>query len=259
MNIALPAIVIILGLLPGILFFHGYFSGRFPKQVAAISGVSELALYVVFAVPVDAIALACTSGLGIEVDYRLLGRLLLGENSKDAGTTLGATIGATRTITAVSYSLVLLGSFLLGNILRKLVWTFRLDLRVAFLRMKHEWFYILQGRLPPLSRSIVPYADVLVEHPDGTQLYQGIVSSFEVNRDGGINQLILREAYRGKGRGQEFSWKPIPGDRFIVMGAAIRSLNMRYIAIEQPAAAAKSDRYKRWARRLLRTFFFEEP
>jgi hypothetical protein len=269
-NIALPALVIILGLLPGIVFFHGYFSGRFPKQIAAVSGVSELALYIIFAVPLGAFWLAVTSRLGFQPDYSLLGRLILGQDSTGTvGADLTSDLRGTWALTATVYTLVLIASFLAGNVLRKLVWTLRIDIRVPFLRMKHEWYYTLQGRLPALPRQIVPFADVLIEHAHTTQLYQGIVSSFEVNREGGISQLMLRETYKDEGKDAPNRWKLIPGDRFIVMGPAIRSINMRYFVIEPAEPEAPKNRTARararWQamksliRHLSRSFMFEEP
>ena len=57
MNLALPALVILLGLLPGICCFYGYFAGRFNKRSAGVSAAEELSLYVVCAIPIDAVAI----------------------------------------------------------------------------------------------------------------------------------------------------------------------------------------------------------
>jgi len=263
LNLALPALAIILGLLPGIVFFHGYFSGRFPKQLAAISGVSELGLYVMLAVPLDALGIAVTSLFNITLDYGLAARLILGQVT--VATDLATRVHNSWALTTLTYSAVLLGSFLAGNVLRKIVWTFRVDVKVSLLRMKHEWYYVLQGRLPALPREVVPFTDVLMEHAGSLQRYQGIVSSFEVNREGGISQLILREAHKGQGLGVRSRWKRIPGDRFIIMGSAIRSINMRYIVIQPvqptdgPAARQPVLGTVRAGRDLLRRFLLEEP
>jgi hypothetical protein len=258
MNVALPAVMIVLGLLPGIVFFKGYFSGRFSKRFAAISGVSELALYIVFAVPLDWVALLLANLLGLNVDFTLAARLLLGINTEQTAAALARTIGETWGVTAPAYFGVLAGAFLLGNLVRKTVWALRLDARVPFFRMRHEWYYLLQGRASTLPRQVIPYADVLIEEPGGTKLYQGIVSSFEVDERGNVSQLILREAYRGLHGPRPTQFKPIPGDRFVVMGTAIRSINMRYI-IPTPLPRLRWSTPIKKLRHGLKRFFWEEP
>ena len=229
MNFALPAVTIILGLLPGIVFFKGYFSGRFTKRLASISGVSELALYIVFAVPLNWLGLVLVKRFGLDVDFTLAARLLLGINTEQTVTMVARGIGETWRVTGPAYFGVLFGSFVLGNLVRKTVWAVRLDARFPIFRMRHEWYYVLQGRLDTLPRPVIPYADILIEGPGGTKLYQGIVSSFDVDQHGGISQVILREAYKGQDGPSPTQFTPIPGDRFVIMGAAIRSINMRYI------------------------------
>ena len=255
--------MIILGLLPGIVFFKGYFSGRFSKRLAAISGVSELALYVLFAVPLDWLALKLVYWwFGLELDFGMAAQLLLGPATEQATGTLARSIRESWPVTAPIYSGVLVGSFLLGNLVRKIVWLMRLDVRFPFFRMRHEWYYVLQGRLPALQRQVIPYADVLIEEPGGTggtRLYQGIVSSFEVDQQGNISQIILRDAYKGQhGWGGPTEFKSIPGDRFVVMGSAIRSINLRYIIPELPPAVSWR-KPKQKIVHLIKRFLWEEP
>ena len=259
MNFALPAVMIILGLLPGIVFFKGYFAGRFSKRLAAISGVSELALYIVFAVPLDWLALVFANSLfGLDVDFTLAARLLLGINTEQTVAAVAHSIGETWSGTGPAYFGVLASAFLLGNLVRKVVWALRLDARFPFFRMRHEWYYVLQGRLHTLPRQVIPYADVLIEEPGGTKLYQGIVSSFEVDERGNISQLILREAYKGQRGPSPMQFKPIPGDRFVVMGNAIRSINLRYIVPEPLPKPTWRTPLKKFEHGLKR-FLWEEP
>lgn len=266
MNFALPAVMIILGLLPGIVFFKGYFSGRFPKRLAAITGVAELALYVVFAVPIDWLALRVVRAwFGLELDFLLSAKLLLGPTGQHEA--IAESIRESWTITAPVYFGVLVGAFLLGNLIRKLVWVFRLDLRFPFFRMRHEWYYVLLGRAHSLPRSTVPFTDVLVEQPGGTQLYQGVVSSFEVGEDGNINQLILRSTYKDQGPGVQPRWRKVEGDRFVIAGPVIQSINMRYIIPEPPDIDTRRRDWRAWRGwgvfrsvwSFSRRFWLEEP
>ena len=58
MNFALPAFVVLIGTLPGVACFYGYFAGRFDRRFAGVSGVEEVALYVALAIPIDWMAVA---------------------------------------------------------------------------------------------------------------------------------------------------------------------------------------------------------
>lgn len=266
MNIALPAITIILGLLPGIVFFESYFSGRFTKQAAAISGVSELALYVLFAVPLNGIALAITHARGSDLDFNVVAGALLGsDQSGQLRKTLADGFIENWRLTIQTYMSVLVAAFLAGSMLRKVVWAFRLDVHFPLLRMKHDWYYILQGRLKGVERNAWAIVDVLIEHPGTTQLYRGIVSGFQVNRDGGIKQLILRAAERDQvgqpiTAGTVSRWKPIPGDKFIIMGSAIRSINLRHTVMPEVVPVKKPSKWRRAGAtmgRWFRLFWFE--
>ena len=264
MNIALPAVTIILGLLPGIVFFQSYFSGRFSKEAAAISAVSELALYVLFAVPLDAIALAISSWSGSQLDFDLIAGVVLGNDpTGHLRSLLAQNLANSWALTTTTYLVVLLGAFVVGVFLRKLVWMLRLDVELPLLRMKHQWYYVLQGRLPSLPRNVVTIVDVMIEHPGAAQLYRGVVSSFEVDRNGSVGQLMLRESYRRSSQStpEHTIWKQIPGDRFIVSGSAIRSINLTYLVPEPESVkrARRRDRLIANANRLWRRFWLEEP
>lgn len=165
MNIALPALVIILGLLPGIACFYGYFAGRFDKRNAGVSGVEELALYVVFAIPLNCIALVVCRLVGIDLDFDLVARLLSGTLSESAVPRIASTFGTNTGLSAGTYLTILLSGFLVGSIARRLVWAFRLDTRISVLRLRHAWYYVLQGRLRDKPRKVLAYVDVLTTHP----------------------------------------------------------------------------------------------
>jgi len=258
-NLALPAFLIILGLLPGIVFFHGYFSGRFSKQLAGVGGVTEVALYVSFALPLDVIGVIVFRRFGAEPEFALMARLVSSAEPAQTADHLAVLLKSHWVMTNASYLGLLGGSGVAGILVRRFVWAFRLDVVIPLLRMKQDWYYLLQGRLASLPRTIFPYADILVEHPDGSELYQGLVLSFEVGGDGGIRQLVLRDAHRGKGRGQGFYWRPIPGNTFIVMGSCIRSINMRYIVVHPVGAESLRLRIWHWIRDFYRSFVFQEP
>ncbi len=79
------------------------------------------------------------------------------------------------------------------------------------------------------------YADVLTVLPEGnTILYRGIVEGFEVSSDNiEISNIALIDAERGNGkRGDEFEWKNIPGEKIVLFGSNIQSINLTYIPVD---------------------------
>lgn len=262
MNFALPTAAIILGLIPGILFRSSYFAGRFPRQVYGTSPIAELAQYIFLALLINTPGVYLVSKFfkGNENPIRLetLVRVLTGQFSENSIESVANTLGNDGLSLVFGYLLVVAGSVLLAITLRRIVWTFRLDVRWSPLRMKHSWYYTLQGRLPNFPRQVIPVADIIAEHPsDGSRLYRGIVTDFTVTRTGEIAELILVDAQRGRGRDNYFQWVDVPGDQIILFGSKIHSVNMRYASVDPP-----DDRWDRlmWGLRIyLRSFFLEEP
>lgn len=255
MNLALPALVIILGLLPGICCFYGYFAGRFDKGQAGVPGVEALALYVVAAIPIDAAALFACRWFGVDLDFGIATRLLSGTVADANISSVADTFRRGSYIAAFTYTVVLVSSFLVGSLLRRIVWSFRLDTVFSVLQLRHRWFYILQGRMREMPRVVLAYVDVLTEHPDGSRLYRGLVVDFELAATGALDSLTLGQARRGRGRGAEFQWIPIPSNRLTLMGSKIHSINVTYMTIENQKRRGPLGKLRRW----WRSFVYQEP
>jgi hypothetical protein len=264
-NLALPTLVILLGLLPGIACFYGYFAGRFDKRTAGVSGVEQLALFVVFAVPIDVAALWFLAKLDVHFNFDVATHLMVGTVS-DAAVhgELAAFFQQSTLLSSASFMIVLGAAFALGSVIRRAVWASRLDAKIPHFRLKHEWFYILQGRLKGLPRVVLAYADVMTHLPDRdggqTRLFRGLVVDFEISTSGSLESVALRNAVRGSGRGDQFEWKPIPSTRLVIMGSTIHSINLTYFGMEEGAQettvlARAWQRVRAW----LRSFAFEEP
>jgi hypothetical protein len=120
------------------------------------------------------------------------------------------------------------------------VWRLRIATYFGVFRLRHPWCYVFQARDKALPSDALAWVYILTEHEEEkTRLYRGLVSDYELAPDGKLESIILRGAMRGKGRGQDFAWVPIPGALFIVSGRAIHSINVEYWRIEdEPDSAA---------------------
>jgi hypothetical protein len=234
-NIAVSTVVILLALVPGIVFVNAYFAGRFPRELSQLTPLGELALYFLWALPIDAVALlAFHPPLGREaIDF--VARCLLGQATLPLpGFVYGALEGLAWTSMLSAYLLIVGAALLLGVSARRFVWATRLDAVnwLRLLRMKSDWYYTRHGRLPGLPRVVVAVADVLARVGSETSLYSGVVAGYDFTGGGDLKTLILEDARRGKGRGPVFEWKDIPGDRFVLLADTIASINMRYYEME---------------------------
>jgi len=242
-NIALPALVILLGLLPGILFYYAYFAGRFEKRRAGVSALEEAAVYVVVAIPIDAAAFWLFKILGVDLDLRLIADILFGNIAEPVLRQIADRFEANLVLTTVSYVSVLLMSAVAGGVLRQIVWTLRIDTYFGVFRLRHPWYYVLQARDKALPSDALAWVYILTEHAEEkTRLYRGLVADYELGADGKLESIILRGAMRGKNRGQQFAWVAIPGDLFIVSGRAIHSINVEYWRIDDDPDSSALDR-----------------
>lgn len=260
MNLALPAAALILVLLPGIVVRHAFQSGRFPREISGQGSISEVAQYVLYALPLNALAyFFLRDRLDLPNFEESLG-VLAGHFGTDAWPSLEAALArhAWGPI-VVAYLLLVATAFVVGALIRRVVWASRWDVSVQHLRMRSDWYYLLHGRLPGLPREIVPYVDAVVAHEQATRLYQGVVVGFEVNREGQLREIILQGAMRfsrAANPGLGKTWKPIPGSRFVILADTIQNLNLRYVSLT--AEDAPTRRHAAW-RAWWRSFMTEEP
>jgi len=258
-NLALSGILLTAALLPGIVFLNSYYAGKFPRSLTSLSPLSELALYILWALPIDALAIRCLVGPLDGATLGLLASLAGLTNDLDAPKILLAVIrGYGWWWCFVKYAGVIVASLAAGTIARRLVWASRWDVHVPMLRMQADWYYILQGRLPGLSRRLMPEADILVNHPEGSRLYAGVVDGFEPTGDGRIKEVFLIAARRHKKLPDgTTTLRDIPGDQLAIFGSTIHSINMRYYELPTPTAwwPRLGWRAKAW----IKAFILEEP
>jgi hypothetical protein len=218
---------------------------------------------VIFSIPINAVALIVCRRLGVRFEFSVATRLFAGTFTDATVSEIASEFQNNTVLTARTYIAILACSYLFGALMRRIVWTFRLDIHVPLLRLKHSWYYMLQGRLPDLSRRVLAYVDVLTEHPgeapENSRLYRGLVVDFEISPTGGLDSLTLRDAKRGSGRRDDFKWKDIPSSRFMIVGSKIHSINVTYIELDEELPRTRWARLGYHARLLLRRFLFEEP
>jgi len=228
-NIALPALIVLIGLLPGIAVYYSYFAGRFEKRRAGVSALEEAALYVLFSIPILVISFLLLRSIGIHLDLRTIGHLLVGNVPESEIARIAAQLEAHAALTAFSYLAIVMASAALGWAARHVVWRYRIDTKIEIFRWRHPWYYMFEGRHGSLPPGALAWVDVLAEHSeDRTRLYRGLVFDYDMVPDGKLESITLNGARRGRGRGDTFEWIAIPSSHLVVMGCKIHSINVTY-------------------------------
>lgn len=229
MNMAFPALCIVLIVLPGIIFRRAFTRGAvpvFPGLKGATANklptsnaplTEEVSASLVMAMLLHTLWLSLCAGLDrifpcwhVEPNYQYLLYVLFGDLSVSQDLykqTLEYV--AKRHDYIAAYFLGLYGvSWLLGTGLLRGVRLTGLDRRFTFFRLKNDWFYFLRGEMFDfyefrdffkVSHKITgTYVSVVVSQSDGDFLYKGFLWDFYLDRNGELDRLLLHNVIRRK-------------------------------------------------------------
>ena len=249
MNIAFTTLAILLLAMPGYVARSAYLTDDFTRDVLPANWTNEIALAILYSLPFHFIGVTLVTHLYLNgylsanVNFDVLFRLLAGEYGKDGAEFSHLSNNMYQYIhrIAVYFICILLIAELFGILLRKIVWNYKLDVRIPTLfRYRNRWLYLLTGRDQlHLEDPHITVVDALTELGSGTKLYRGLVVGFTSNENGDLEDLYLGDTFRGKfvelASGEQlFDWQDIPGDFFILKYEDIKNLNISFL----PASAA---------------------
>lgn len=270
MNVAFPALLVVLLLLPGIIFRYAYARGWWGSKSPTSRAVSdELAYGVVFAAALHTLWLTAVTLAGYPADYQALLALLLGNFGKDSGEYADAVraVSAHPGKIALYFLTLWAGAGLLGGGLHTLVRTRGWDREYQILRFRNEWWYLLSGECLEFPENpfnadapvggegghVLVYLSAVVDHGKGSFLYRGIVTDWNLDKDGRLDTVELALAHRraltddrkpdeaavapNLAGAPDARYYDIDGERFILRYAEMRTINLSYASLteEQPS------------------------
>lgn len=257
MNLVLPALILLLLLLPGAIFLYAYSRGFWiwNSPVTFSSYIDQIAPSIVIALFLHSIWASFLSLFGITFDWASVLRLLLNSYGKD-NQYFDVTIKAV-TDQPISVILYLLSLYMLAVILgysgHWLVRRTKLDRKSKFFRFRNEWYYLLSGEVmefgelggrPPQIDGV--YLSAVVQHNDADYLYRGIVTDFSYSKEGQLDRVILTLAHRRllkEDRSPENArslsphyedderYYTIEGHYFILYRSEMETINLEYVTI----------------------------
>jgi hypothetical protein len=225
MNIAFPALVVFLLLLPGILLRYGYRRGAFRKTPISLGSFRRsVAAGVVWALAFHTISLSL---LHVLADWSPDVETILLITSKNAdqlfsrgmaeSLSLVEAAGAARTEVRALFVYLVASvaiAYAVGLFLHLLVRKLHLDLRYHFLQFENEWFYLFEGEQRVIAadarnrtlRNIRTYlaeyptawlsASVVIEQGGKSFLYWGHLVDYYFGENGDLEKIVLEKAHR---------------------------------------------------------------
>lgn len=198
MNLAFPALFVLLLLLPGILLSYSYRRGFFRRSPITLGPIKdEIGRGIVLAiflhagglyvswlsigwVPQTDVFLAVFAGVG-EVDPK---------------------VAAEEFTVGLWYLVVTNGvAFVVGLLGHGIVRYWELDLKRERLRFNNEWHYLFSGearKFPTERKASVDFVfiSVVVEQGEDSILYWGLLSYYFFDRTGALDKIVLTDAQR---------------------------------------------------------------
>jgi hypothetical protein len=250
-NFALPAITLLLLLLPGILAVQGFLGkiGRRTSDPVGQAGITWTWLVALLIAPLIHLVLSAVL-VALHVapppDLHAIFVLLSGQfaDKADFARTIDSVI-ATPWRVPLYFLFASLVGLLLGRLAQIFVRGTELDRRFGSLHFGNDWHYLFNGEI----RSDVPPPDAVVvaatvEHAGEAYLYVGYLRDYAVDRDGELKRLHMNSVVRRRmghdrepGQKQEMPdrsgrFYPITGDELVVIFRDVRTLNVRYLYIK---------------------------
>lgn len=250
MNFALPAITLLLLLLPGILAVQGFLGkiGRRTSDPVGQAGLTWAWLIALLIAPLIHLILT-TILVAIHAapppDLHALFVLLSGQvaDKADFSRTIDTVIGSPWRVT-LYFLLASLAGLILGRIAQMLVRGTELDRRFGSLHFANDWHYLFNGEIgSDRARPDAVVVAVTVEHAGQSYLYVGYLRDYAVDRDGELKRLHMNTVVRRRmgddrepGQAQHMPdtsgrFYPITGDELVIIFKDVRTLNVRYLYI----------------------------
>ena len=253
MNVALPGVLLLFLLLPGVAFVYAY-SG--PRSSSNLPGFPALSTNFVAAIVLSPLLhyvwiRFAEFSFPIVPDVPSAMFLLAGDYSNTERYAHAATAASANLGWILLYFLSLLAtSLLLGTAVQQVVRYFGLDVRFGPLRFNNKWHYLFSGELFnrdfEMGSGAVAGTSVstLVAVGNLTYLYVGVLYEYEFGKDGRLEKLILTAARRRRIVDETDKTKPKPkdyyrirGDFFVLSGHEIKTLNIDYFYLDHDSGS----------------------
>lgn len=210
MNIAFPALIVLLLLLPGVLLSYSYRRGFFQRSPVTLGPIrDEIGRGIVLALFIHPIALFVAWGLmGWSLNAGVLASVFAEIGEVDPARASRQVVGGLWYLVGTNA-----GALAIGGLAHWIVRANHLDLRWDHLRFNNEWHYLLSGearvfKVEQKERTISTikrflesdfefvFVSVVVTVGDHPILYWGVLSDYFFDASGQLDKIVLEDAQR---------------------------------------------------------------
>ncbi|ABQ28078.1 hypothetical protein [Geotalea uraniireducens] len=245
MNIAFPALLVFLIILPGFIF---RFSFRISEKTVidqtpfATAFVKGVIIAGFFHLPWSWIA----SLIGHPIDYNALLMLLASPQRESALVTIIANVADDFPIIILYFISLFIFAAALGTLLRSLVVKFKLDrneLIGPFVKFDTPWYYLFSGYHEAFESDGV-VVSAIVEIDKTGYIYTGLLKEYFFAPDGALERIVIEMAMRRPLSNNKSSdennieerferFYKIDGDYFVLRYSEIKTLNIEFLRVQE--------------------------
>jgi len=266
MSFALPAIILLLIVLPGVFFRYTYRKGYWRSPVVFDTVLNEFAASIVISLVIQLIVYSLLRTLHLTYDFSSALTFITGYYTQENYLQSVNKIADQYIHILVYFIGINSIAALMGFLLHVCVRFLFLDLRFAVFRFRNEWYYLfsgeetiidsLKGRYSALERlfirprnirwilnSLFVFVSVVITQGSTTYIYAGVLGDWYYDKQGMLEKIVLLWArrrnikYDQRGRFTSMSeyeekrFYPIAGDQLVLDYSKVNTINVdvRYI------------------------------
>lgn len=256
MNIAFPAVFIIILVLPGIICRYWYRKGKWKHPLNVEPIAEETAKSIFLAAVLHAFWVSFVQFGNYKVDLEAVLSLLVGYQNQVFEQAIQSALSDPGAV-LIYFASLYVASALLGYAAHCLVRNLKLDHKHRFLRFDNPWYYLFSGEMGDFPEnsdedsahkynSGLVHVSAVMQQGDNAYLYFGQIETFEFDRQGNLDRLMLKYAVRRRldnDRSADVQHQsPYDDPRYYAIGkgsddflviryADIRTLNIEYTYI----------------------------
>lgn len=241
MNIAFPALLIFLLILPGLVFNSSFYKIE-NTPLTYIPFTSKTIISSVVTIILHTLGLwALINFFHYSLDgWQLLLLLISGGSGKEY-TTAVTSVTVHHLFLISSYLLTVYAvAYLFGKVLRFLINRYQLD-KFSIFEIDSPWYYLFKGYDWEDGKPSAVRIAATLEMGGKCFLYVGILEKFFLTTEGNIDRLVItnamrREITKDKDTREETDllkrFYPIDGDYFVLKYSEVKNLNVQFLKID---------------------------
>ncbi len=238
MNFAFVTVLLLLISLPGIAIRRSYYASSFSINYMSTNIVNELIWSFIPAIFLNVLAILLVEWItGYSFQLEFFGYLIAGGNDKQEIHNIFKNIHSNLKNILFYFAGLTIFAIILGNLLRRIVRGFGLDIFFRILRFPNRWHYLFTGEYLDIEKGWKYHnnidfiiVDILMEIGNESIIYSGILEDYYLSKSsGGLDRIIIKypskKSFTPNGNS---NYREIPGNYLSIPYDKILNMNIQY-------------------------------